>query len=291
MLVQVSTPATMGRISGFGWSMGYFGGIVQLLGVYLLLIAGEGGALGVSTADGLNIRVVALVAAAWFAVFAIPLLVVVPELPPADPDAARLGVAGSYRKLVHDLRDLYRASPHTVYFLGASALFRDGLAAVFTFGAVLAVTVYGIDKGDVLIFGVAANVVSAAGALTGGALEDRIGPKAVIMISLVGLLAAGVVLLFVSGPDHVLDLRVVPHPVRRARAVLVTDLPRAAGAARPGGAAVRPVRHHGARGVVPRPHAVRCGDHGVRRAAGRDRRDPRGAGGRSRGVGPGASAA
>ena len=200
MLVQVSTPATMGRISGFGWSMGYFGGIVQLLGVYLLLIAGEGGALGVSTADGLNIRVVALVAAAWFAVFAIPLLVVVPELPPADPDAARLGVAGSYRKLVHDLRDLYRASPHTVYFLGASALFRDGLAAVFTFGAVLAVTVYGIDKGGVLIFGVAANVVSAAGALTGGALEDRIGPKAVIMISLVGLLAAGVVLLFVSGP-------------------------------------------------------------------------------------------
>ena len=200
MLVQVSTPATMGRISGFGWSMGYFGGIVQLLGVYLLLIAGEGGALGVSTADGLNIRVVALVAAAWFAVFAIPLLVVVPELPPADPGAARLGVAGSYRKLVHDLRDLYRTSPHTVYFLGASALFRDGLAAVFTFGAVLAVTVYGIDKGDVLIFGVAANVVSAAGALTGGALEDRIGPKAVIMISLVGLLAAGVVLLFVSGP-------------------------------------------------------------------------------------------
>jgi UMF1 family MFS transporter len=200
MLVQVSTPATMGRISGFGWSMGYFGGIVQLLGVYLLLIAGDGGALGVSTADGLNIRVVALVAAAWFAVFAIPLLVVVPELPPADPGAARLGVAGSYRKLVHDLRDLDRVSPHTVYFLGASALFRDGLAAVFTFGAVLAVTVYGIDKGDVLIFGVVANVVSAAGALSGGALEDRIGPKAVIMISLVGLLAAGVVLLFVSGP-------------------------------------------------------------------------------------------
>jgi MFS transporter, UMF1 family len=200
MLVQVSTPATMGRISGFGWSMGYFGGIVQLLGVYVLLIAGKGGALGVSTADGFNIRVVALVAAAWFAVFAVPLLVVVPELPPTDPDAVRLGVVGSYRKLGHDLRELYRVSPHTVYFLGASALFRDGLAAVFTFGAVLAVTVYGIDQGDVLIFGVAANVVSAAGALSGGVLDDRIGPKAVIVISLAGLLAAGVVLLLVSGP-------------------------------------------------------------------------------------------
>ncbi len=200
MLVQVSTPSTIGRVSGFGWSMGYFGGIVQLLGVYVLLIAGEGGALGVPTADGLNIRLVALVAAAWFAVFSIPLFVVVPELPPADPRAVHLGVVGSYRKLLHDLRVLYRADPHTVYFLGASALFRDGLAAVFTFGAVLAVTVYGIDKGDVLIFGVVANVVSAAGALSGGALEDRIGPKTVIMISLSGLLAAGVILLFVSGP-------------------------------------------------------------------------------------------
>ena len=200
MLVQVSTPATMGRVSGFGWSMGYFGGIVQLLLVYVGLIAGQGGALGVSTADGLNIRVVALLAAVWFAVFAVPLLVVVPELPAVDPGAARLGVVDSYRKLVHDLRDLYRASPHTVYFLGASALYRDGLAAVFTFGAVLAVTVYGIGKGDVLLFGVAANVVSAAGALSGGVLEDRIGPKAVIMISLSGLLTAGVILLFVSGP-------------------------------------------------------------------------------------------
>ena len=43
MLVQVATPSTIGRVSGFGWSMGYFGGIVQLLGVYVLLIAGDGG--------------------------------------------------------------------------------------------------------------------------------------------------------------------------------------------------------------------------------------------------------
>src|SRR6185503_2780547 len=106
----------------------------------------------------------------------------------ADPGAARLGVAGSYRKLVVDLRDLHRTSPHTVYFLGASALFRDGLAAVFTFGAVIAVSVYGLSPGDVLVFGVAANVVSALGALTGGWLDDRTGPKAVIVASLVGLL-------------------------------------------------------------------------------------------------------
>ena len=63
LLVGVSTPATIGRVSGFGWAMGYLGGIVLLLAVYLGFIAGDGGLLGVSTADGFNIRLVALVAA------------------------------------------------------------------------------------------------------------------------------------------------------------------------------------------------------------------------------------
>jgi len=199
LLRQVSTPATIGRVSGFGWSMGYFGGIVLLLLVYVGLIAGEGGALGVGTGGGLNIRVVALVSAAWFALFAIPLFLTVPE-PPARAREVRLGVVASYRRLFLDLRDLYRHAPHTVYFLGASALFRDGLAAIFTFGAVLAVTVYGIDPGDVLIFGVAANIVSAIGALTAGWIDDRVGPKAVVIGSLIGLLVFGTTLGLVSGP-------------------------------------------------------------------------------------------
>lgn len=205
MLCQVSTPATMGRVSGFGWSMGYLGGIVLLLGLYLGFIAGNGdgtaGLLAIPTADGLNIRIVALVAAAWFLVAALPLFVVVPEIPPPATTAPRVSVVDAYRAVLSDVRELYRNDPHAVWFLLSSAIYRDGLAGVFTFGAVLAVTVYGIDAGDVLIFGVAANVVSAAGALLGGVVEDRVGPKPVIVVSLVGLVVTGVVLMFVSGPS------------------------------------------------------------------------------------------
>ncbi len=60
--------------------------------------------------------------------------------------------------------------------------------------------VYGIGVADVLLFGVAANVVAAVGAVAGGRLEDRVGPKPVIMVSLLGMIAAATVLLFVSGP-------------------------------------------------------------------------------------------
>ncbi|MFZ2527236.1 MAG: MFS transporter [Rhodococcus sp. (in: high G+C Gram-positive bacteria)] len=205
MMRQISTEDNIGRVSGFGWSMGYFGGIVLLLVCYTGFIAGDGdtrGFLGLTTEDGTNIRMVALLAAAWFAVFAIPVLLAVPELPPttADPGAEKGGITEAYRVLWRDLRELWIADRRTIWFLGASALFRDGLAGVFTFGAVLAVTVYGIGTGDVLLFGVAANIVAALGALAAGVIDDRLGPKTVIVVSLASMIVVGVVLLFVSGP-------------------------------------------------------------------------------------------
>ncbi len=205
MLRQVSTPENIGRVSGFGWSMGYFGGIALLLICYFGFITGDGdtrGLFGLTTDGGLNIRMVALVAALWFAVSAIPVLMTVPELPSAakDSDPVKVRMRESYRILFHDLRDLWITDRRSVYFLAASALFRDGLAGVFTFGAVLAVSVYGIGTADVLLFGVAANVVAGLGAITAGRFDDRIGPKSVIVFSLTSMILAGVVLLFVSGP-------------------------------------------------------------------------------------------
>ncbi|NLG54791.1 MAG: MFS transporter [Rhodococcus sp.] len=203
MLRQVSVPENIGRISGFGWAMGYFGGIVLLLVAYFGFIAGDGdsrGLLGIDVEDGMNIRMVVLLAAVWFAVFAIPVLLKVPELPPTESAQDSPGFIESYRLLWRDIKDLWASDRRTVWFLGASALFRDGLAGVFTFGAVLAVTVYEISAADVLLFGVAANVISAIGALVAGRYDDRIGPKTVIAFSLASMIVVGLILLVVSGP-------------------------------------------------------------------------------------------
>jgi MFS transporter, UMF1 family len=198
MLPQVSTPATIGRVSGFGWAMGYFGGIFLLLICYVGFIAPDVGWFGVTSDGGLNIRAVVVLSAIWFAVFAIPVLVAVPESPPG-PKRRRVGFFASYRLLLHDIKALFRRDRNSVHFLIASALYRDGLAAIFSFGAILAVSVYGLAQSSVLIFGIAANVVAALGALGMGAIEDRIGPKKVIMISLVGLITTSLILLFAHG--------------------------------------------------------------------------------------------
>ena len=197
MLHQISTPANVGRISGFGWGSGYLGGIVVLLAAYLLFISPEVGLFGVTDAEGLRYRVLALVVAVWFGVFAIPVLLTVPEVPATQ--AHRMSYVDSYKKLIRDVRALFRTDRHVVWFLLASAIYRDGLAAVFSFGAVLAVSVYGLSASGVVIFGVAANVVAAVGAFVGGLIEDRIGPKTIILVSLGGLVVSATVLLFASG--------------------------------------------------------------------------------------------
>lgn len=204
MLRQLSSPQTSGRISGFGSGAGYLGSVVLLLIVYFGFMSGTGltrGLFGVSTEDGQNVRMVMLLAAAWFALFALPLLLTAHHLGPAGAECDRaVGVRGAYRKVASDLRAEWVRDRHLVYYLVASAIFRDGLVGVFTFGAVLGVNVYRISAADVLIFGVAACVAAGIGAMLGGHLDDRIGSKPVIIGSLGAMIVAALALLVLDGP-------------------------------------------------------------------------------------------
>ncbi|WP_149202979.1 MFS transporter [Actinotalea subterranea] len=190
-LAQVSTPHNVGRISGLGWGAGYLGGIVLLLILFVGFINPEVGWFGVSDADGLDVRAAVLVSAVWFAVFAIPVLVAVPEVP-ASAARARLGVLASYRQLFRDVATLWRDGRSILTFLVASAVYRDGLAGIFTFGAVIASGTFGFSASEVIVFAIAANVVAGVATIVAGHVDDRVGPKAIIVVSLVGLLVAGV---------------------------------------------------------------------------------------------------
>ncbi len=195
MLLQISTPSTIGKISGFGWGMGYVGGILALAIVLFGFITP--GFLGIPTEGSLNVRMVAVFSAVWFGLFAIPVLLAVPELP-KKAAGPRIGFIASYGLLFRRIKAIFRTSPHTIFFLGASAIFRDGLAAVFTFGGVIAAGTFGFDLQDVIIFAIAGNLVAAVGAIAGGYFDDRAGPKPVIIASLLGILVAGGAMFFMT---------------------------------------------------------------------------------------------
>ncbi|TAL41577.1 MAG: MFS transporter [Salinibacterium sp.] len=198
LLIQVSTPKTVGKVSGLGWGAGYLGGIFLLLFVLLGLVgltADNDGFLGVTHGDGLNIRIIALVCAAWMLLFSLPVLFAVPELP-EDTQRKRVGFFQSYLVLGRDVGALWKTSRNTVLFLISSAIFRDGLVGVFTFGGILAKGTFGFTTSQVIIFAIAANVVAGVSTFISGAFDDKFGAKPVIIFSLTGLVIAGTGIFF-----------------------------------------------------------------------------------------------
>jgi UMF1 family MFS transporter len=188
MLVQVSTPATVGKVSGLGWGFGYIGGILALV---IVVVCTSFDWFGMSTDNGMAYRVIALGCAVWIVLFSIPLFLNVPEAT-AAPSRAKVGFFRSYVELVRDIVRLYREDRQTFWFLAASAVYRDGLAGVFTFGAVIASVTFGFTSNEVIIFGIAANLVAGISTIISGRFDDRFGPRAVILTSLIGLVVAAI---------------------------------------------------------------------------------------------------
>ncbi len=198
MLTQLSTSRNVGRVSGFGWGMGYLGGIVLLTIVLVGFILPDTGWFGVTSDGGWNVRLAMVVCALWFAVFAIPTFFAVPEIS-ADSDRRVVGVVAGYRAIFRSIGQLWRTSRHTLFFLIASAIFRDGLAGIFTFTGIVASLSFGFEPATVIMFAIAANVISGLATILGGVVEDRVGAKNVMTVSLV-LLVIALVLMFALAP-------------------------------------------------------------------------------------------
>ncbi|MDU5514811.1 MAG: MFS transporter [Cutibacterium avidum] len=197
MLDDVAEPGKIGRISGLGWGMGYLGGIIALLVIYIAWIKPKVGWFGVTSHEGMNIRVAMLFCAIWILALTLPTFLILRDDPrPVDQSEPQLR---GFRALGHAYAELWRSvvriwhiSRNTIIFLVASALFRDGLNGVFQFGGPLARQTFGFSAADVLIFGIVANLVAGISTILLGRLDDRIGPKHLIIVSLVVLSACGI---------------------------------------------------------------------------------------------------
>ena len=196
MLGDVATPESMGRISGFGWGAGYFGSLASLGLVYALLFMPDPPLFGLDPAVAEPVRMAAPITAIWFLVFAIPLIVFGPR---------ERGSAESARDIAaHGLNDLWQTlwslprMRSVAWFLLAHMFFIDGVNALFVFGPLVAKGAFGFTDGQMLLLGVTIYVVAGLGAITFGWVDDRIGSKRVVALSIVALAAISVSIAFID---------------------------------------------------------------------------------------------
>jgi len=185
-LPVIASPQKIGRVSGYGWGLGYVGGLV-CMGIALVgFVRPAVPWFGLSTAEGFNVRATNLLVAIWYLVFALPLFFVVPE---RQTGAVRLDARSTFRELGRTIRAIRRYK-EIVKFLVARLIFNDGLVTVFAFGGIYAAGTFGMSLADVIVFGVALNVASGVGAFALGFLDDKIGGKKTIMLTLIALAIA-----------------------------------------------------------------------------------------------------
>ena len=198
MLKGVTTDKNIGRISGYAWGLGYVGGIILLLIALVGFYLPGGHWFGMGEEDKINIRTMFLFAAGWMVIFTIPLALFVPEIE-RKAAKARESIGESYRKLFKQIAGMRKTAPETLKFLIASAVYRDGLAGVFMFGAILGTEAFGFSETSIIFYGIAANIVAAIGAAVGGRLDDVIGSRRVIAGALAGLSVGAMAIFFLSG--------------------------------------------------------------------------------------------
>ncbi|MFT3732824.1 MAG: MFS transporter [Hyphomicrobium sp.] len=192
----------LGRLSGTGWAVGYFGGLVSLAVVAGLLVPMPGEAttmlgfeplLHLDSATHQGDRITGPFSAVWFVIFIIPFFLFVPDRHKA--------VVHQGRSAVGELWDTIKSlpsMPSLMIFLIARMLYTDGLTAIFTFGGIYGASVFGWGPLELGIFGIVLALVGAFGALLGGWLDDSIGAKTVIILALVALIAGAIGILSVD---------------------------------------------------------------------------------------------
>jgi UMF1 family MFS transporter len=180
-LPEISTPENVGKISGFGWGLGYFGGLACLFLVRPLV---SGILSPTPPADFGPARLAWVVTAVFFLVSALPTFVLLQERAPRGSRSALEYVRAGFARLAATAHSVRRFS-ELGRFLSVFFVYSMGLTAVIAFASIFAVATLGFDGNELITLFLLLQLSSAGGAFLFGWLQDHNGAARTIQIALV----------------------------------------------------------------------------------------------------------
>lgn len=196
MLPDVAPKGMTGRISGWGWGLGYGGGLVALALSLVVFVQPDPALFGLDKETSEHIRAIPVLAGVWVIVFALPIFLWTPGRSGTGVGTAQ-AVRDGLATLWHTLKTI-RQYGTVLRFLIARMFYTDGLNTLFAFGGIFAAATFGMTSEEVLLFGISLNVTAGLGAAGFAFLDDRWGPKPVILISVGAIALIGLAMLSVT---------------------------------------------------------------------------------------------
>lgn len=195
MLPDLASEERMGRWSGWAWGLGYAGGLACLVIALFLFVDVEQPPFGLEKAAAEHVRATFVLVAVWYALFSIPMFMLTSDRPPTGVHLSE-AVKSGWRQLKSTVKEV-RKYRDIVRFLVARMVFIDALATVFAFGGIYAAGTFNLGEREVLIFGIGLNLTAGLGAATFAWLDDKLGSRTTMLLSLVGLIACTTAVLLV----------------------------------------------------------------------------------------------
>jgi len=179
-LKDLSTNKNVGKVSGFAWGLGFVGGLLALLLVFIFLAEYPDDKPEV-------IKLMNIFVGLWFLIFSMPAFFFLKDK--KRKKITKSNMLLSFQSLSHTFKEISQYKK-ILNFLVARLFYNDGLVTIFVVGGIYAKGTLGFSIDEVVILGVVLNVFAAIGSFLFGFLEDSIGVKKVINISLIFLIIA-----------------------------------------------------------------------------------------------------
>lgn len=195
-LPELSKREALGRVSGWGWSFGYFGGMLTLglsLG-YVLWAQGQG------IPASQFVPVTMLITAGVYAVAALPTFLLLRERSvPQQSAGADAGLGAALRRLAQTWREARRYRDFT-WLLATAVAYQAGIAVVVALAAVYAEQALGFKQTETMMLVFLVNIASAAGAFAFGYFQDRVGHRRALALTLWGWIVMTVLAVVATTP-------------------------------------------------------------------------------------------
>ena len=196
-LPEIVSRKKIGRISGIGWGAGYLGGLLAMLVAMIGFVSPDVPWFGLNIDTGEHIRATNILVAAWFFIFTLPAILYLKEKKIESANRIGVVVLNSIQALKKTFQEI-KIYKNTVRFLISRLIYNDGLVTIFAFGAVYASGTFGFTFDEIMIFGIVLNIAAGLGAFLMGYIDDVIGGKLTIQISLIGLMIAVLLAVFAN---------------------------------------------------------------------------------------------
>lgn len=177
-LSRLATRSTIGKWSGYGWALGYTGGMLSMLAALSVIYFS-------SEESTLPIRFGFVIAALWYLIFSLPFYLFVPPIKGRVKGyrlAVRRGISQLKKTFIH-----FKSHPSMPFFFISRIFYIDALITLFMFSGIFASKYYDFESWQILLFGISLHIPAGIGAFVFGLADDRLGSRRVLVISIFGL--------------------------------------------------------------------------------------------------------